>query len=136
VTLLDGSRRAGLVSPGFELAAAQQRPDVEVASEPGVVQAVDDDCRAQPHGTRVLDESPRAEGLTAGVDPVVDEEHPLARPQQVLGEPEAEVAVPVVGWCRPRPPGVAVGGRPVVLADLHEADTEVERDEGAQQRAA
>jgi hypothetical protein len=80
--------------------------------------------------------SPWAEGLTTGVDPVIDEQHLISGLHELLREAEGEVTVSVIRWGRALPPRVAVGGGSFVLADFDHADAQSGRDETAQQHAA
>jgi phytanoyl-CoA hydroxylase len=119
-----------------QLPHVQQRPDVQTAANVVAPQRVDDRGHAEPAGPGLLDELVDAQGLTAGVDPVVDDEHRVRGSEEVLAETKGEMAVPVVRGCGLAQPGVAVARRCAVLADLDEADTQTERDERAEEATA
>jgi hypothetical protein len=100
------------------------------------MQGIDDYRRTQPRRTSVLHEPACAEGLTACVDPIVNEEHLLACLQKALGKAQAEMAISVIGRRCALEPRVTVSRRSVVLSNLHETHSKMYRDDRTQERAA
>ena len=119
-----------------QFTALQKRPNRKVPSKPRVSQSIDDYRNAEPVGTRVFNETAGTEGLPARVDPVIDKESLLPCLEQMSGKAQGEMTIAVVRRCRAREPAVAVGCWSFVLPDLDKPNSQVRRDQRAQQGAA
>ena len=91
------------------------------------LESVYDDGCSRPGRARFIDECFRREGLTAGGNPVVNEQDPISGLNEVPAEAEQQMTIAVVRRGRAHSDRVTVSCPAWVLAEFYKTDLKVSR---------
>lgn len=80
---------------------------------------------APPCGTCLLHNRPCTHGLTTGLDPVVNQQHPVAVEEMIPSGSEQQISVPVVRRCASREPWIAIRRGYGVLTNLNQRNARI-----------
>lgn len=112
----------------LQVPIAEDRTDLEVSSQPSVGQRIHNDGDTAPRSLGRSDDLPSCDGLSTGVDPVVDEQDTRPRREEISPQAEFKIPVLVVRRRSGGKPAVAVGRRFRVLTKFDQTDAELDRD--------